>query len=91
MVAFHDRRQKRYESVDEVASHLPLQPGDTVGKHLINDRFLVRGTRDENGKRKFEIHEALDNGRVIKRGEAEKRYQAKGAAANLDPTSVYDI
>lgn len=91
MVDFHDRRQKRFASVDEVASHLDLQPGDTVGKHLVNDRFLVRGTKNEDGKRVFEIHEALDNGRVIKRGQAEKRYLAKGEASHLDPTSVYEI
>ena len=91
MVDFHDRRNKRYASVDEVASRLPLNDGDTVGKQLVNERFLVRGTRDEAGNRVFEIHEALDNGRVIKRGEAEKRYLAKGEASHLTPTSVYDI
>ena len=91
MVAFNDRRDKRYTSVDEVASRLDLAPGDTVGKQLVNDRYLIRGTRTPDGKRVFEIHEALANGRVVKRGEAEKRYQAKGEASHLAPTNVYDI
>jgi hypothetical protein len=91
MVEFHDRREKRYQSVDEVAARLPLKQGDTVGRDLIDGRYLVRGTLNEEGKRIFEIHEALDNGRVIKRGEAEKRYLAKGEASHLTPTSVYDI
>lgn len=91
MVDFHDRRDKKYPSVDEVASRLDLQPGDTVGRDLIDGRYLVRGTRDETGRRKFEIHEALANGRVVKRGEAEKRYQARSEASHLPPTTVYDI
>lgn len=91
MVDFHDRRDKRYQTVDEVAARLPLQDKDTVGKHLIDGRYLVRGTLNEEGKRVFEIHEALANGQVVKRGEAEKRYVAKGEASHLTPTSVYDI
>lgn len=92
MVAFNDRRDKRYASVDDIASKIDLQPGDTVGRDLVDGRYLVRGTRDEEtGRRKFEIHEALANGQVVKRGEAEKRYQAKSEASHLPPTSVYDI
>jgi hypothetical protein len=91
MVAFNDRRDKHYDTVEEVASHLDLAPGDTIGHQLIGGRYLVRGTTNEAGHREYVIHEALSNGKVIERGKAEKRYQAKGEAEHLVPTSVYDI
>lgn len=91
MVAFHDRRTTRVGAVDDLLSELDLQPGDTVGKQVIGERFAVVGRKTENG-RKFEIHEALPNGRVIKRGDAfDRRYQAKHDAEGLTPTSVYNI
>lgn len=91
MVAFNDRRDRTFTSVEDIAAKIELNPGDTVGRDLIDGRYLVRGTRDESGHRMFEIHEALANGRVVKRGEAEKRYLAKQQAAGLSPTHVIDL
>lgn len=91
MVDFHDRRTARVESVDDIRDRLPLGQGDTLGKHVINERYVVRGVQTEEG-RKFVVHEALPNGRVIVRGEPqERRYQADRLAEGLQPTSTYQV
>jgi hypothetical protein len=90
MVAFHDRRKASYGSVDDLLPSLGLQQGDTVGKQVIDGRYVVTGRKTEEG-RKFVLQEALPNGRVIERGEFNRRYQAKNATSEIKPTSVYDI
>lgn len=91
MVAFHDRRKTAVGSVDELVDRLPLSPGDTVGKHIINDRYVVVGHQTEHG-RQFVTYEALPNGRVVPRGEGEdRRYKANSTASALQPTSTYDV
>lgn len=91
MVAFHDRRTTAVSSVDEIAGRLPLSEGDTLGKHMIDGRYLVRGTKTEEG-RKFVVHEVLPNGAVIQRGEPQaRRKHADRLAESLQPTSTYNI
>lgn len=90
MVAFNDRRRSQYDTVDDVLAHLPVEHGDTIGKHVIDGRYVVRGKQTEEG-RKFVLHEALPNGRVVERGEYDRRYQANNATADIKPTRVYDI
>lgn len=91
MVAFHDRRKKQYESVDEVVSSFALGEGDTLSKNLIDGRYFVRGEKKVEGGRDFVLHEVLPNGRVIERGRADRRYRAQGLANDLNATSVYEI
>lgn len=90
MVAFHDRRKTAVQSVDDVLDRVPMQPGDTVSKHMINERYLVRGEQTDHG-REFVIHEVLPNGDVIERGREERRWRANTAAGTLTPTSTYDV
>ncbi len=97
MVAFHDRRPRPKASVDEVLPKLPLSKGDTVGKHLIDERYLVRGipVEDEDGtkRRQYVLHEVLPNGNVVQRGEEpfESRRAAKKTARSLAPTRIVEI
>lgn len=91
MVAFHDRRQSRYSSVDEVREGVDLQPTDTLSKGLIDGRYFVRGSLNDSGKREFILHEALPNGRVVERGRYDRRYKANNDASQLPPTSTYDV
>jgi len=90
MVAFNDRRKASYDTVDDLLHGLNLQPGDTVGKQVIDGRYVVKGKQTDEG-RKFVLHEALPNGRVIERGQFDRRYQANSAASEAKPTRVYDI
>jgi hypothetical protein len=90
MVAFNDRRKSSVASVDDLLPGLGLEPGDTVGKQVIDSRYVVTGKQTEQGRR-FVLHEALPNGRVIQRGEFDRRYQANHAASEAKPTQVYDI
>jgi hypothetical protein len=97
MVAFHDRRRAPKASVDEVLPKLTLSKGETVGKHLINERYLVRGipveTEDGAKSRQYVLHEVLPNGNVVQRGEEpfESRRAAKKSARSLAPTRVVEI
>jgi hypothetical protein len=97
MVAFHDRRRSPKASVDEVLPKLPLSKGETVGKHLINERYLVRGipveAEDGSKTRQYLLHEVLPNGSVVQRGEEpfESRRAAKKTARSLAPTRIIDI
>ncbi|MGW0626247.1 hypothetical protein [Streptomyces sp. NPDC002758] len=97
MVAFHDRRRAPKASVDEVLPKLPLSKGETVGKHLINERYLVRGipveAEDGSKSRQYVLHEVLPNGNVVQRGEDpfESRRAAKKSARSLAPTRVVEI
>jgi len=90
MVAFNDRRNKTYSSVDEVKGGLPLNEGDTLPKNLIDGRYVVRGEKTEQG-REFVLHEVLPNGRVVERGRSDRRYKATNLSQQIDPTRVYDI
>jgi hypothetical protein len=90
MVAFHDRRSAHVESVDDVLPGLPFNPGDTLGKHVIDGRYVVRGEKTETG-REFVVHEVLPNGRVIEVDRTDRRYKANKATEGRAPTSVYDI
>jgi hypothetical protein len=97
MVAFHDRRRAPKASVDQVLPKLPLSKGDTVGKHLIDERYLVRGipveTEDGSKSRQYFLHEVLPNGNVVQRGEEpfESRRAAKKTARSLAPTRIVEI
>lgn len=91
MVAFHDRRDRRYESVDQVREGVDVQPTDTLSKGLIEGRYFVRGALGEAGKREFVLHEALPNGQVIERGRYDRRYKANTDATRIDPTRIYDV
>jgi hypothetical protein len=97
MVAFHDRRRSPKASVDEVLPKLPLSKGETVGKHLINERYLVRGVpveaEDGSKTRQYLLHEVLPNGSVVQRGEEpfESRRAAKKTARSLAPTRIIDL
>ncbi|MER5754279.1 hypothetical protein [Streptomyces sp. NPDC002088] len=97
MVAFHDRRKAPKASVDEVLPQLSLNKGETVGKQLINDRYLVRGipveAEDGNRSRQYVLHEVLPNGNVVQRGEEpfESRRAAKKTARSLSPTRIIEI
>ncbi|MFE4681522.1 hypothetical protein ACFRNJ_11890 [Streptomyces sp. NPDC056721] len=76
---------------------LPLSKGETVGKHLINERYLVRGVpveaEDGSKTRQYLLHEVLPNGSVVQRGEEpfESRRAAKKTARSLAPTRVIDL
>lgn len=91
MVAFHDRRESRYDSVEDVRQGVDLQPTDTLSKNMIDGRFFVRGELTEEGRREFVLHEALPNGRVIERGRYDRRYKANSDAQGLPPTATYDV
>jgi hypothetical protein len=97
MVAFHDRRRAPKASVDEVLPKLPLSKGETVGKHLINERYLVRGipveAEDGSKGRQYVLHEVLPNGNVVQRGEEpfDSRRAAKKSARSLAPTRIVEI
>jgi hypothetical protein len=91
MVAFHDRRESNYTSVEDVREGVDLQPTDTLSKNMIDGRFFVRGALNEEGRREFVLHEALPNGRVIERGRYDRRYKANSQAQDLAPTSIYDV
>jgi hypothetical protein len=97
MVAFHDRRRAPKASVDQVLPKLPLSKGETVGKHLINERYLVRGipveAEDGSKSRQYVLHEVLPNGNVVQRGEDpfESRRAAKKSARSLAPTRIVEI
>lgn len=96
MVAFHDRRRAPNASVGEVVNRLQLAKGETVGKHLIDDRYIVRGTPVENEDgtrtRQYAVHEVLPGGDVIQRGEPfGSRREAKKTARVLAPTRLIEI
>lgn len=97
MVAFHDRRKAPKATVDDVVSRLDLSKGETVGKRLIDDRYLVRGipveAEDGSLSRQYVLHEVLPNGKVVQRGEEpfESRKAAKRTARGLQPTRVTEI
>ncbi|MDX3260684.1 hypothetical protein PV336_15805 [Streptomyces sp. MI02-2A] len=97
MVAFHDRRPRPKASVDQVLPKLPLSKGDTVGKHLIDDRYLVRGVpvtaEDGTRSRQYFLHEVLPGGAVVPRGDEPfgSRREAKKTARSLTPTRVIEI
>ena len=90
MVAFNDRRNKQYDSVDAVLNGVELGPKDSHSKALIDGRYLVHGVKTEEG-RDFIVHEALPNGSVVDRGQFGSRREAKKATKNLKRTSVIDI
>jgi hypothetical protein len=90
MVAFNDRRNKQYDSVDAVLSGIQAGPKDSFSKSLIDGRYLVHGVKNEDG-RTFVVHEALANGDVVNRGQFESRKEARKATKNLPRTSVIDI
>lgn len=96
MVAFHDRRRAPKASVDEVVNRLQLTKGETVGKHLIDDRYIVRGTpvegEDGTRTRQYAVHEVLPGGDVVPRGESfGSRREAKKTARSLAPTRLIEI
>jgi hypothetical protein len=97
MVAFHDRRRAPKASVDEVLPKLSLSKGDTVGKHLIDERYLVQGipveAEDGSRSRQYVLHEVLPNGSVVQRGDEPfvSRRAAKKTARSLAPTRVVEI
>jgi hypothetical protein len=96
MVAFHDRRRTPKATVDEVVPRLGLHQGETVGKRLIDDRYLVRGTpveaEDGSRTRQYAVHEVLPSGDVIQRGDPfGSRREAKRATRNLTPTRLIEI
>lgn len=90
MVAFHDRRNRSYDTVQDLLPRLPLNEGDTLGKKVLDGRYVVRGEKTDNG-REFVVHEVLANGRVVERGRADRRYKAERLVGEINPTSVYDI
>jgi hypothetical protein len=96
VVAFNDRRRSPRTSFDEVLPRLPLQKGETVGKSLIDGRYVVRGipveTEDGIKARHYVLHEVLPSGDVIERGEPfESRAKAKRETRQLKPTHVIEI
>ncbi|MFF1701345.1 hypothetical protein [Streptomyces sp. NPDC058252] len=96
MVAFHDRRRAPKASVDDVVPRLGLSKGETVGKRLIDDRYLVRGVpveaEDGSRSRQYLLHEVLPNGDVVQRGETyASRRDAKRDARAMQPTRVVEI
>lgn len=90
MVDFHDRRNKQYGDVNDIAGRLPLQDGDTLAKTVLNGRYVVRGRKTDAG-REFVLHEAIPNGAVIERGTFPTRYAAHKAADTLPPTQTYGL
>jgi hypothetical protein len=96
VVAFNDRRRSPRASFDEVLPRLPLQKGETVGKSLIDGRYVVRGipveTEDGGKARQYVLHEVLPSGDVIERGDPfESRAKAKRETRQLKPTRVIEI
>jgi hypothetical protein len=96
VVAFNDRRRSPRASLDEVLPRLPLEKGDTVGKALIDGRYLVRGIPVENEEgdrtRQYVLHEVLPSGNVVQRGEPfETRAKAKRETRQMKPTHVIEI
>lgn len=96
MVAFHDRRRTPKATVEDVVPRLGLNKGETVGKHLIDDRYLVRGTpvdtEEGTRTRHYAVHEVLPSGDVIQRGEGfSTRREAKRETRNLTPTRLIEI
>ena len=89
MVAFHDRRRKQYESIEDLTPGLHLGPGDTLSKSVIAGRYVVRGRRTEEGRR-YTLHEALPNGDIIQRGEFDSRRLARKQTSVIQPTRTYD-
>lgn len=91
MVAFHDRRRTSLESLEEFTPGLSLGPGDSLSKSVLGGRFVVRGVPTDEG-RKYVVHEALANGRVITReGQHDTRLLARKALGGITPTTTYDI
>jgi hypothetical protein len=96
LVAFNDRRRSPRASLDEVLPRLPLEKGDTVGKSLIDGRYLVRGvpveTEEGDRARHYVLHEVLPSGNVVQRGEPfQSRAKAKRETRQLKPTRVIEI
>lgn len=90
MVAFHDRRRKQYDSIEDLTPGLNLGPGDTLSKSVIAGRYVVRGRKTEEGRR-YTLHEALPNGVIVERGEFESRRLARKKTREIQPTRTYDI
>jgi hypothetical protein len=97
MVAFNDRRRSPHASIDDVLPRLSMNKGDTVGKSLIDGRYLVRGipaeAEDGSRTRQYFLHEVLPSGDVVQRGEEpfESRSKAKRETRTLQPTRVIEI
>jgi hypothetical protein len=96
LVAFNDRRRSPRASLDEVLPRLPLEKGDTVGKSLIDGRYLVRGvpveTEEGDRARHYVLHEVLPSGNVVQRGEPfQSRAKAKRETRQMQPTRVIEI
>ena len=90
MVTFNDRRDRTY-NLDEVLSNIPVEHGETVGKNLVDGRFLVRGVPTDEGRR-YMLDELLPNGSVIHHEALhESRSVAKRVATTTAPTRVYEL